>query len=455
MEDWQGCLSPLCQTALQDARRHVLDRGGHAITVEDFLLALVDCAPGLSNLLRRQGVDLDELTRTIQCEQPIITVVHGEGLLSSQLLYWFSAARECLSGPWLEWSGLLRVLVHGADRLAGKAYVAVLEQVSAWPEHESLSSGVDDTSAARSSVCPVVVTDLAWLQLAEDLAVSLAARPQALVWLCGPDGAGKTTWLQALAPSLQTGFLTLDLRREAEVMASEAPVFPVDSPENPPLLILDNISPDDLLVLCRDPGGVARQIVPAHRGPILLVSPPTGGNGVSELESWLGRRLERVDMPVSGASQLQAIVTAHQARIERQWGVELTERALRFAGPAAALAGMTPGQAIEWLSRAAARVALMAERGPCEREQLAGELDTLNRQMLVAVARNQSTVVIDQALEALSIEQAAIEVDWHERRARGTLCQVTVADLEYERQRWRPNDIQNPERSFNSGTCRI
>lgn len=438
MEDWQGCLSPLCQTALQESRRHVLDRGGHAITVEDFLLALIDCTPDLTDLLRRRGVDLDELTRTIQCEQPIVTVVHGEGLLSSQLVYWLSAARECLPGPWLEWPGLLDVLVNGADRLAGKAYVAVLELVNGWPEHEPAVQSEGSDPGLESVTCPVVMTERAWLQLAEDLAVTLAARPRALVWLSGASGSGKTTWLQALAPSLGAGFLTLDLRREADVMAAEAPVFPVDSSRPQPVLILDNTSPRDLCTLCQDPDSIARQILPAHRGPILLLSTPTDDAGVPELESWLGRQLERVTMPQAGASQLQAILTAHQARIERQWGVEVNERALRYTGSASSLAGLTPGQALEWLSRAAARVALLAERGPSERHQLAGELDTLNRQLLVAVARNQPVEAIKQAVDSLMIEQAAIEVDWHERRASGMLFQVTVADLEYEREHWWP-----------------
>ena len=438
MEDWQGCLSPLCQTALQGARQHVRDRDGHAITVEDFLLALLECAPDVTSLLRRRGVDLDELIRTIQCEQPIITVVQGEGFLSSQLLYWLSTARECLSGPWLEWPGLLSVLVSGADRLAGKAYVAVLEQVSAWPEHEAVEPDEPTNGAPGPTASPVVVTEPAWLQLAEDLAVRLAARPRALTWLCGAVGSGKTTWLQALAPSLQTGFLMLDLRREADVMASEAEVFPVDSTASPPLLILDNVSPVDLYALCGDPESVARQIVPAHQGPILLLSPPVEDTRFPELEASLGRRLERLNMPPAGASQIQAILIAHQARIERQWGVELNDRAIRYAGSASALAGMTPGQAIEWLSRAAARVSLLADRGPTARHQLAGELDTLNRQMLVAVARDEPVESIEDAVNALSIEKAAIEVDWHERRASGTLYQVTVADLDYERARWEP-----------------
>ena len=133
MEDWQGCLSPLCQTALQRARDSVAQRGGYAITVEDFLLALLDGEPAICGFLRSRGVDLDELTRTIQCEQPIVTEVGGEGQLSSQLMYWFSSARELSNAPWLDWPILLSVLTRNAERLQEKAYVAVLELVDRWP----------------------------------------------------------------------------------------------------------------------------------------------------------------------------------------------------------------------------------------------------------------------------------------------------------------------------------
>ena len=129
MEDWQGCLSPRCQTALQQARSSVLDRGGAAITIEDFLLALVDQEPALTTFLRQRGVDLDELTRTIQCEQPIVTEIRSEQLLSSQLQYWLALSREISPSPWLDWPTLLKTLTCSADRLAGKAYVSVLEQV--------------------------------------------------------------------------------------------------------------------------------------------------------------------------------------------------------------------------------------------------------------------------------------------------------------------------------------
>ncbi|HSP00297.1 MAG TPA: hypothetical protein VLN90_02420, partial [Thioalkalivibrio sp.] len=161
MEDWQGCLSPLCQTALQRARDSVAQRGGYAITVEDFLLALLDGEPAICQVLRGRGVDLDELTRTIQCEQPIVTEVGGEGLLSSQLMYWFSSAREISDAPWLDWPLLLSVLTRNTERLQEKAYVAVLELVGSWPATDNSEQQVARTAGA--SEVPVIISDLEWL----------------------------------------------------------------------------------------------------------------------------------------------------------------------------------------------------------------------------------------------------------------------------------------------------
>lgn len=436
MEDWQGCLSPRCQTALQQARANVLERGGSAITVEDFLLALVEGEPSATGFLRRQGIDLDELVRTIQCEQPIVTQVNGDGLLAPQLQYWFALSRELCSEPWLDWPVLLQSLTCSADRLSGKAYVAVLEQISRWPQPTEAEDFPEPTADADFRP-PVVITESEFLQLAEDVAVLVAARPRALVWLTGPRGSGKTAWLSALAPSLRQGLFCLDLRAEQETMASGVEAMPCESrdPVTAPLLILDNTSPADLLTLMADSQGIARHMLPGHTGPILLLSPDCNAESVTRLEQLLGRPLSRLHMPRAGASQLLAILTAHQPDIEKRWGVELTDAALRYAGSASALSGMTPGQALDWVSRAAARVALVAERGPLASSCLGGEADTLHRQLLVALARQRSVTALQAALEELAVERSALEVDWLERQAAGELRQVTVNDLKFEQER--------------------
>ncbi|MDL0430287.1 Clp protease N-terminal domain-containing protein [Marinobacter sp. TBZ242] len=438
MEDWQGCLSPLCQTALQRARDSVAHRGGYAITVEDFLLALLDGEPVICDFLRGCGVDLDELTRTIQCEQPIVTEVGGEGLLSSQLMYWFSCARELSNAPWLDWPVLLSVLTRNAERLQEKAYVAVLELVSRWPAEDENLHQVADTAVPGDA--PVVITDLDWLTLAEDVAITLASVPGALVWVRGPRGSGKTSWLQALLPFLESGFVRLDLRNEAEVMASDGPAMPVSASDRRacPALVLDNISPVDLAAMLASEHGIARGLVTGYPGPIIMLGPdsPDAGESIGLLERFLGRDLDVFDMPATSSGQKAAILTAHQPAIERHWNVELSQPLIRYAASSRSRLVGSPGGMIQWVERAAARLNLFAERGSIEGLALAGTTDTLRRQALVAMARNQPLEGLEQSLEKVAIERAAAEVAWHERKAEGTLRRLKVDDLRHELERW-------------------
>lgn len=437
MEDWQACLSPLCQTALQRARDSVAQRGGYAITVEDFLLALLDGEPAICGFLRSRGVDIDELTRTIQCEQPIVTEVGGEGQLSSQLMYWFSSARELSNAPWLDWPILLSVLTCNAERLQEKAYVAVLELVDRWPAADD-QQHVAETSDEGDA--PVVITDLEWLELAEDVSITLASVPGALVWVRGARGTGKTSWLQALLPFLYCGFIRLDLRNETEVMASENPAIPAKGIDRKdyPALVLDNVSPVDLAAMMAPEFSVARNLVTGYPGPVVMLGPdsPEADAAVGQLERCLGRDFDIFDMPGTSSSQKVAILTAHQSAIEKRWNIELSPALIRYAASSRSRLVGSPGGMIQWVERAAARLNLFAERGPIESVALAGRTDTVRRQSLVAMARQQPTEALERSLESLAVERAAAEVAWHERKAEGTLRTLKMDDLRHELERW-------------------
>ena len=437
MEDWQGCLSPLCQTALQRARDSVAQRGGYAITVEDFLLALLDDEPAICGFLRGRGVDIDELTRTIQCEQPIVTEVGGEGQLSSQLMYWFSSARELSSAPWLDWPILLSVLTRNAERLQEKAYVAVLELVDRWPAADEQQQVAEISDKGD---VPVVVTDLEWLELAEDVSITLVSVPRALVWVKGARGTGKTSWLQALLPFLYCGFIRLDLRNEAEIMASDNPAIPskgIDRKDYP-ALVLDNVSPVDLAAMMAPELSVARSLVTGYPGPVVMLGSdsPEAGGAIEQLERWLGRDFDIFDMPGTSTGQKVAILTAHQPAIEKRWNIELSQTLIRYAASSRSRLVGSPGGMIQWVERAAARLNLFAERGPIKGMALAGKTDTLRRQSLVAMARQQPTEALERSLESLAVERAAAEVAWHERKAEGTLRTLKMDDLRHELERW-------------------
>lgn len=429
MEDWQGCLSPSCQVALVNARQHVENRSGCAITAEDFLLALLDADPRLLTVLKAHGVEQDELIRTIQCEQPIVSTLAGEGLLSSQLVYWFALAREQTGDAWLDWPLLMKVLIHGAERLQGKAYVAVLEQVVDWGQELSVI-GCGESSSAPVSPAPVVVTDTGWLGLAQDVVVAMMASPQSIVWLSGNRGAGKSAWLQSLLPMLPWGYVCVDLRRETEVMASREPLMPA-GPGEAPTLILDNMSPGQLMDFLNRDGHLAQQLVPDFPGPVLLLGHGGGDDrqACEDLACHLGRPVERFRLPGVTGCQLLAVAVAHQPRIEKRWQVELSPGAVHCAARLAARDKLTPGGTLALLERAAVRVALYAERGPLDSQGIAGEENSLRRQLLVAMARHHELGKLEKSLHELALQRAASEVSWHERKAAGNLRRVLVDDV--------------------------
>ncbi|MBU2874588.1 hypothetical protein [Marinobacter salexigens] len=452
MEDWQGCLAPQCQTALLNAREDVDRRGGAVITVEDFLLALLNTSPPISRFLRGSGVDMDELIRTVQCEQPIVTEVGGEGLLSSQLIYWLATARETYGTPaWLDWPQLLEVLARYAERLQEKAYVSVLELVSRWPtssdqmdsNHLNSDQLNSDGSLANSGIneetAPVVITDTDWIELAEDVAITLAATPNALVWVRGERGAGKSAWLRSLLSSFAQPYVEMDLRREAELMASELAVIPVSGKRLWPVLVLDNVTPADLLMLMASPSGLASELVQRWQGPVMLLGPDVqavSAESCRTLEQQLGRALEVYNAPLSSEMQRKAILVAHQAAIERRWNIHLPQPVIQFAASRRSRCVSTPGGMLQWVERAAARLELFARRGPVKSVALSGQEDTLRRQSLVAMARQEPLDEIAQSLEEVQLLRVAAEVDWYERQAAGTLRKLTVDDLRYELERW-------------------
>ena len=436
MEDWQGCLSPLCQSALQAARDHVARRGGYAITVEDFLLELLDADAQLCVFLQGRGVDLDELIRTIQCEQPIVTEVGGEGSLSSQLQDWFATARQVHNLPWLDWPHLLQTLTSDLDRLSGKAYVAVLELVDQWPLS---AEGRGEIPLSGADHVPVVVADPAWATLAEDVAVALSC-PGALVWVRGPRGGGKSCWLRSVLPGLLYGHVLLDLRREAEVLADDQPCLPEPGadPAQLPVLVLDNMPPADLVASMNQPSGLAAELVPGWPGSILLLGPGTEDSGTAsrELECRLGRSLDVVDMPVPGHDQRLAILVAHQPILEKRWNVEIPDTVLRYAAGNRDRALALPGQLIQWVERACVRLAMHAQRGSSLQQALRGQRDTLRRQSLVAVARHEDHQPLAEAIQRLEAQLADLDAQWEQRRQSGSLRRLQVQDLEGEQRRW-------------------
>lgn len=282
---------------------------------------------------------------------------------------------------------------------------------------------------------PVVITDTAWYRLADDLAVALASSPRGLIWVTADRGAGKTAWLQALMPAMRTDFYLMDLRDQVETAAvlEQLQDYSNHLQGTLPALLLDNLSPADLMALLAEPDHPARDLIPNHNGPLLLLSPEQDDDAVAvrRMERVMGRSMVRHDLPASSRSQNQAVLVAHRPVIEARWNVRITDAAMGLA-----VSGLhyraTPGQLVEWLERAAARVAIVAEEGPAECRRLRAELETLARRIEANQETGEPIAPLEQEFEQCSLELTAAEVDWFERQAQGTLRQVFPEDVRAE-----------------------
>ena len=92
----------------------------------------------------------------------------------------------------------------------------------------------------------------------------------------------------------------------------------------------------------------------------------------------------------------------------------------------------TPGQVVEWLERAAARVAVVAEEGPAECRRLEAELHVLAQRIESNRELGEPVAELEYEQSQLSLELTAAEVDWLERQARGTLRHVFPEDIRAE-----------------------
>ena len=428
MEDWQQCLAPECQTALLLARDTVARHGGYVITAEDFLLALLDAIPAITPFLVRQGVDLDELVRTIQGEQPVVAEVHNDGQLSSQLVYWLSRAREVTPAAWLEWPQLLKVLARDCERLQDRAYVAVLELVQRWPNEP-----IPAVPADAESVRPIM-TDLPWQQLAEDVSVMLATSPNVLAWVHGPAGLGKTSWLQLLTNTPGLEAVMVNARSENDIRACQDRLLICQgaaSQQSWPTLILDHTSPSDLLVLLVRTGSALADLLVQWRGPVLLASreQATDRRALRRIARLLGRDVQDYPAPSVSTAQHFAIVLAHQPAIEKRWGIHLSAEALEEAVAGTARHGLTPGSLLQWLKRAAARLDLFARRGSVEGQALSAQQKSLQSQSLLAMAREGDWPPVEPGIKGLEASLAKVDRVWERRYQAGTLRCLQTSDL--------------------------
>ncbi len=459
MDDWQGCLNPQGQRALELAYRVVGERGGSAVTVEDYLLALLQVDETLRDFLLRRGIDLDELTRAIQSEQSAVPPVAESGGLSAQMVYWLSLARDISPAPWLSVADLMSTLCLDADRLSGKSYVSVLEPVTAqgW---RAFRAAVPETPSEPAPALPpwlrplrfrdtfLVAVQPEWIEAAQDLLVDIAACGRAVHVLYGAPGSGRRALLRyaaRIAGRAGTGVLggvrfwemdVLSLWRDGDAHARlrESLAILERSGETVCLVVrgcdtagLESLFDAAAMALWR------RLVVAPGFGVVITCDQEPFEEGL-----WGLPLIPHAVEPPSVA-QVMAVVQLHQSTLERAHGVTFTDRALEAAawlslprealedgdrGPG--LAKASPGGALRLLERAAARRQLVRETGPSEVLAARDRLQHLDRRFIVQGARESGPGEQDAELrEEATLVLAAEEVNWLENERQGDSLLVT------------------------------
>lgn len=461
MDQWQGCLAPVCQIALQRAHGTVVQRGGEVVTPEDLLLALLDVDTALVPFLSRWGIDLDELIRTIQCEQPLAPHPSQEVGLSTALVDWLASARDLYESPWLNTHHLLSTLVCAAERFQDKAYVAVLEQVSAsaWASLPQTQCWTPDASLQpmdpeaklvpefERGAAPCFPLSSATHDIAVDLASRLLHSRSAALWVQCPSYL-RVEWLlgqvRRMAGSVSSASFShhLGVRRrwfsvewqlasenDDSLQAMFAAMETRCREHGPLTFVFRECSPSLLTVMIQRIGILRWRHLIAVMKPLILITSAPAKNPQAP-EDWmadnLGLRLQHFTVPLVSTGDCLRYLRFCQPAIERQWRMEISDGALQAAatlGRAAAWGtpgGVTdtdPEVALQLIEDALNTKLIVQANGSATLAELRASREDLERRRLLAEARSESTDELVAALDDVCLELAAEEVHWCEQAA--------------------------------------
>ncbi|MFE8073373.1 hypothetical protein QQM79_20130 [Marinobacteraceae bacterium S3BR75-40.1] len=452
MDDWQSRLAPVCQKALTEARRTVLEREGCAVTVEDFLLALLDTDTRLTPLLKRWSVDLDELIRTIQCEQSVAPVPIEHDILSAQMVYWLSLAAELHDVEWLTAGQLLDVLSHHAERLQDKAYRAVLELVpsAAWAGLELAGTGlvaplraVDSRKDRAQVLTPIdaatpgkTVMAASVTQTARQILAAQREDARPVLWLRSRTPLREQEVLRHLVfldqdcpePAVWYRLDWLKLVEARPAMLKRLFDRHRESDAASTVFVLPGCTPAMLSLLLKRTDVLAwRRLLDRAGVRVLLTSTETSVGSATEtwVRRYLNRSIRYFDLPLPSVEETCMYLRLEQPRLERQWQLEIADSSLEAAAWLAAQAGSesghpcaSPDQALRLLQYAAAHKRSELESGSERILTLRARQEDLHRKRMTALAREQDIEQVDRDLQGVSLELAAEEAEWYEQTGR-------------------------------------
>lgn len=185
-----------------------------------------------------------------------------------------------------------------------------------------------------------------------------------------------------------------------------------------------------------------RRMLTVAKPLVVLGSPATAYDGESEpwLEATLALKLCRFPVPLLAVDECLRYLRFRQARMERQWGIEITDEALEAAAESArkprssnisAAAGRPdtdPEFALSLLREALNAKLTFRANGSVAVMELRATLEDLERRRLLAQARGSNMKELTRALDNVCLELAAEEAHWHGQAGLEVLLGKDVTD---------------------------
>jgi|GEM_PF-750641 hypothetical protein len=446
MEDWLQEFDPLVQGAVQKAFRRIEERGGDALSIEDLLLVFLESHYPLATFLQGRGIDLDELVRAIQCEQPIVSVPSEQDGLSQDLIAWLAQARENSHGI-RGLAQLMRTLVHECDWLSQRAYIAVLEQVADWQWGGLGESGAAGLTRVDSVARPLALLESgAWPASEEGYAqarriAALATSETSPVVQMPTRSVCQARGLINCAASVYAdcsgepvavwSVPVADLSRNRVRISQALQAAARESDQSSNWFFLEGTHPDLLAAVIQREGVQPwAELAADPSTALVLAHPPTEGDSgtAARLCAQLDLSWSVLNPPPVSAADVLRYCQDNQPRLEAKVGMTVETGALRLA--VAASGGQDPSVVVKddrWLEAAAdydgAESILRAAGALAQSEWTLGPVrlaalkarEKIDEQAeVLTLARGDASAerLID---EEAALEKVATEVDWLEQ----------------------------------------
>ena len=447
------------RSVLEGSSGKCVARGGYEITIEDFLLELLDFPENeLTNILKQFEVSVSKVNRAIQKSQDLRSGNTSHPVFSPLLIDWLQESwLLCslkLKIDYITTGAMILALLSNPNRFGRMAYFDLMESISLERLFNLLQGMISDETAnddishvlgasknstenaltkytvdftslaSNGDIDPVFCRDNEIRQIIDVLARRRKNNPIAV----GEPGVGKTAVVEGLALRIVNGevpdilknvrLLGLDmglLQAGASVKGEfekrlKAVIEEVKSSEHAIILFIDEAH--TLVGAGGQAGGndAANLLKPAlARGELRTIAATTWSEYKKyfEKDPALARRFQLVKLDEPSAEQAMVILRGLKDKYEITHGVYIRDEAIEAAARLSKryISGrLLPDKAIDVLDTACARVKISISSQPAILDQYQSQIVSLKRE-LSAIQRDIDMGLVIDAASTITIEK--------------------------------------------------